>query len=271
MRVDDLFRGRCTDLARKLASAYCQSAPPYDLDCLRARYNVDEVRERVLNQDAQLVATGNTYTIEVSSSVSAARRRMSVAHEFGHLIVNEVAGGHSFEAHSSLEVERLCHTLACELICPQPAILRHFGQQHSLGGWHDPIRCQSVLDAALAFGVSVDVMARRIFLDLQMAPSSVALVWRFGTNTKTTASETALRVASVWHSLGEKTFVPLNKTAPCGSVVRKAFEREGSFCGMESVELGSVKGVFEIEASGFMSFPLRSVSPPTRAVLSLLR
>jgi hypothetical protein len=271
MIVDDAFKGRCVAAAAELASTYSRGSPPFDLQPLQRHYNVGEVRERLLDRDAQLLAVDGAYTIEVNSAVSGARRRMSLAHEFGHLIVNEVAGGDSFANHSNPEIERLCNAVAGELICPEAAIVRHFSRQQSLSTWSEPIRCQTVIDAALTFGVSVDLMARRVFLDLHIARSSVALVWRFGDNTKTRTHRAALRVASAWHSLGGKAFVPLNKTAPAGSVVAKAFERNGSFRGMENFSLGNVKGTFEVEASGFMSFPLRSMSPPARAVLSVLR
>jgi IrrE N-terminal-like domain len=271
MIVDEDFKTRCTDLAATLASSYSNGNPPFDLRCLLERYNVGEVRERLLDRDAQLLAVDGAFTIEINSAVSAARRRMSLAHEFGHLIVNEVAGGNSFASHSNPEIERLCNTLAGELICPKAAIVAHFSKQQDLDTWNEPIRCQTVIDAALTFGVSVDLMARRVFVDLRMVRSSVALVWRFGDNTKTGTRGAALRVASAWHDLGRKTFVPLNKTVPAGSVIAKAYERNGSFRGMEDFALGSMKGTFEVEASGFMSFPLRSMSPPVRAVLSVLR
>lgn len=65
--------------------------------------------------------------------------------------------------------------------------------------------------------------------------------------------------------------IPLNKTAPSDSVIIRAFEHNGSFRRFESMKLGSIKGSFEVEAAGFMSFPMRSMAPPQRAVLSLLR
>ncbi len=195
---------------------------------------------------------------------------MSLAHELGHLILNEAAGGHSFDGHSDPGVERLCNQLAGELLCPGDSVQQYFKEKTQLANWHRPIRCQTLMEAARDFGVSVDVITKRVFFDLEMVQSSVALIWRFIDNTKKKDSGAALRVSSAWHSLTEKTFFPLNKTAPTDSIVMRAFERDGSFCRVEHITLGTLNGDFEVEASGFMSFPFRSMSPPGRAVLSLL-
>ena len=267
----DAFNNRCLELARHLASGYSRGDPPFEFADLSGRYNVREVRERVLDRDAQLLSSDGGFVIEVNTSLSAARRRMSIAHEFGHLIIREVENDGSRCHHSHLAVERLCNELAGEILCPEESLLRYFGKQNSLGNWHSPIRCQSVIEAARDFSVSVDLIARRVFLDLRLVPSAIALVWRYTENRKSKKSGSALRVASAWHNLGESTFIPLNKTAPLDSVIVKAFEHNGSFRRFESMKLGSIKGSFEVEAVGFMSFPMRSMAPPQRAVLSLLR
>jgi Zn-dependent peptidase ImmA (M78 family) len=270
VNLDENLKGRCLELAREISRAYSAAPPPFDLNELFARYNVTNVRETILDRDAHLLLQPEGFSIEVNSTVSAARRRMSIAHELAHLVINEAAHSNSFDEHAGPVIEKFCNQIAGELLCPEVPIRRYFAKETQLGDWKRPIRCQTVIDAARDFAVSVDVMTRRVFFDLRLVPSSVALIWRFVDNTKTGERGAALRVTSAWHSMTEKAFIPLNKTAPSDSIILKAFQREGSFCRMEDVSLGTLKGRFEVEASGFMSFSFRSAAPPSRAVLSLL-
>jgi Zn-dependent peptidase ImmA (M78 family) len=268
--VDVQLKDACIELARHLACPHPDEDPPFGFAELLKRYKVLEVRERMLDADGHLLAAKGSYVIEVNSAVSTVRRRMTIAHEFGHLIINEVRGDNSFAGHSDPKVERLCNDVAVELLCPGEPVRSYFDGERSLGDWRNPICCQTVVEAARRFGVSVDVMARRVFLDLRMAPSQAAVLWRCAENPKAPDSSKALRVASAWHCFGREAFVPLHKRVPNGSVVMKAFLKQGSFCRVEQIDLGSLKGHFEVEAMGYMSFPARSMSQPERAVISLL-
>jgi hypothetical protein len=173
--------------------------------------------------------------------------------------------------HHSPHKESLCNQLAGLLLAPDWAIRSHFEDFSPLGEWQERIRCSTLLGAAGVFDVSVDVMARRVFLDLNLAPQMIAVVWRYRENTSAVDSERALRVSSVWHSLGDKVFIPLNKTVAAESVICKAYDHDGVFLREEAVHLGGLKGRLTIEAMGFPWFPLKQGGRPSRAVLSILR
>jgi hypothetical protein len=124
----------------------------------------------------------------------------------------------------------------------------------------DTVRCRTILSAADYFGVSVTVMTRRMLLDLDLAPTKVATIWRY--------RDGALRVSSAWHAPHEPRFIPLDKTAPHTSVLLKAYESEGAHCATEQLTFGSLNGPFVVEAEGFRSSP--AAGTMTRAVLALL-
>lgn len=264
------LRTRSMRRARDLTSLYGGAQPPFSLRPLLHHYRVSNVQQGVLDRDARLFRDGRAFAIQVNGAVPEVRRRMSVAHEIGHLIVHEVAGSMIPRGSTNTEIERLCNDLAGELLCPTEAVHEFFEKEQSgLSDWRCRIRCQTVMEAAQKFNVSVDLMAKRVFCDLRMAPAALAVVWRYVSHSKTGAAP-ALRVCSAWHSKGREVFIPLNKTAPPASVVSKAFDRDGVFLGVEHLHLGGIRDNCEIEATGFMSFPLGSLARPTRAVLSLI-
>jgi IrrE N-terminal-like domain len=174
------------------------------------------------------------------------RRRLSIAHEIAHLILRECADEESIDHDHHLK-ESLCNQLAGILLAPDWAIRSHFENFSGLGEWQERIRCSTLLAAASVFDVSVDVMARRVFLDLNLAPQTIAVVWRYRENTNAIDSDRALRVSSAWHSLGNKFFIPLNKTVAAESVISKAYDHDGVFLREEDVHLGGVKGRSTIE------------------------
>jgi hypothetical protein len=263
------IKERSTEAARRLTELYCCRTPPFSINPLLEYYAVRGVTERVFEYDARLSVDGGLLAIEVNSAFPRVRRRLSVAHEIAHLILREC--GEESTDHNNPLKESLCNHLAGLLLAPDWAIRSHFENFSGLGEWQERIRCSTLLAAASAFDVSVDVMARRIFLDLNLAPRTIAVVWRYRENTSAFDSDKALRVSSVWHSLGEKFFIPLNKTVAAESVISKAYDQDGVFLREEAVHLGGLKGRLTIEAMGFSWFPLRQAGPPSRAVLSILR
>ena len=144
--ADVQLKDTCLELARHLSCPHPDEDPPFGFAELLKRYKVLEVRERVLERDAHLLAVDGSYVIEVNSTVSSARRRMSIAHELGHLIINEVCGDNSFAGHSDPQIERICNDVAVELLCPGEVVRGYFAAQRSLGDWRSAICCQNVVD-----------------------------------------------------------------------------------------------------------------------------
>lgn len=177
------------------------------------------------------------------------RRRLSIAHEIGHLIVNKCSLQEAgFECDP--DIEAFCTHLAANLLAPDWAVKAYFGRQREIADWRNKVGCLAILGAATEFGMSVDAISSRVFCDLDLVPEVLAIVWRYTENTSKPGSEKAFRVASAWNGR-HNMFVPRNKTAPRDSVIAKAFQGKGVVSGIEDLSLGTVRGKFRIEALGF--------------------
>jgi len=261
MGLDCNFVEQCVEAARSLRWAYQDEKPPFSLKRLLKHFGVADVRLRLLDRDARLILSDQRILIEVNSLSPVARRRLSMAHEIAHIILNEVAGRDRYAvSHSDPSEEALCNLLGAHLLCPDWAILDYLKQDGSPVERQNIVRCRTILSAADYFGVSVTVMARRMLLDLDLAPTKVATIWRY--------RDGALRVSSAWTAPREQRVIPLDKNAPLTSVLLKAYESEGVHCGTEQLTFGWLKGAFAVEAEGFRSSPTAGIM--TRAVLALL-
>jgi Zn-dependent peptidase ImmA (M78 family) len=261
MGLDCNFVEQCVEAARSLRWAYQDEKPPFSLKCLLKHFGVADIRLRLLDRDARLVLSDQRILIEVNSLSPLARRRLSMAHEIAHIILNEVAGRDRYAvSHSDPSAESLCNLIGAQLLSPDWAIRDYLERTGGLVGGPDTVRCRTILSAAEYFGVSVTVMSRRLLLDLDLAPTKIATIWRYQNG--------ALRVSSAWRAPREQRFIPLDKTAPLTSVLRKAYESDGVHRATEQLTFGSLKSPFVVEAEGFRSSPTAGII--TRAVLALL-
>ena len=247
--------------ARDVASQYFTGVPPCKLESLYPYFGVLEVRERQLDRDAQIIPAGSGFIIEINALVSGARRRLSIAHELAHLILLDV----DKDVRSGPAVEQLCNELAGELLVPSTMLHATLAEQRTIEGWRDCVTCSSIFNISRRFAVSVEVAARRVFRDLDLVANSAAIIWR-----QFPEPGGSLRVGSAWSSPQWEAFIPRRKRVPKDSVILKAFHTEGTFVAHENLRLGSLRGVFDVQASGYMSFPLRAATPPDRSVLSLV-
>src|SRR5258708_38757669 len=87
---------RCQKAARDLAPLYQQSHTSFAHPDLLEKFEIYQVRERLLDRDARLILQDGRAIIEVNSLFPMERHRFSVAHEIGHLILNECAGRDRF-------------------------------------------------------------------------------------------------------------------------------------------------------------------------------
>lgn len=269
--MDPIFATKCIARARELTLSYDSRVPPYRLTETLRKFGVEEVRERLLDVEARLISSAGSLIIELNSLSPRVRRRLSLAHEIGHLILNECADrAPSCSDHSDVLSERLCNNIAGELLVPQWALVEYLNAAPFFDGWVKGITSAVVLHAAAAFDVSVDVMTKRVFHDLKLAPDKIAVIWRHSLHKQQASSKRDLRVSSAWHSLGDSLFVPLNKTAVPGSLICRAFDTGHRCHGRECVDLGSVRRDFMVDAIAFGSFATGARSKPSRAVLSLL-
>lgn len=271
MDTDCTLESRCLDLARQLSSGYSKCAPPFHFKSLLEHFGISGVRERPLDRDACLRLERGRLFIDVNAMYSCTRRRLSIAHEIGHLIVNACSHGDALGPYSGEpHVESLCNRIAGSLLVPDRTLREYFDREQTIENWQDRIRCSTVIAAAFAFGVSVDALASRAFHDLNMAPGVVAIVWRHAENVGKPSSEKAIRVSSAWHRIA-KTYIPRNKTVSPGSVIARAFERREGVWATEALSLGALRGIFSVEAQGFGSGSHRPAGGVYGAALSLLR
>lgn len=257
-------------LRRVVEHSQCQLAqvPPISLSPLLRHFKVLDVRQRVLSCDARLIRDGAHLSIEVNSLSPRVRQRFSVAHELAHLIL---AGSNVVPTHAEANraLEALCDHIAGELLVPLP-VLMDFLTGRGKRAVQETVTCRSVLDAAREFGVSVDLMARRMFKDMELIPRGLAIVWRLCDNPRAaTRSTTSLRVSSFWCN-SEQCFIPLYKTAASLSLIWQAAISSSSVRGVEKLSLGNLKGMFHVEASPFRWVRVSNGRPHT-AVLSLLQ
>ena len=247
--MDPLIKSQCMGLAADLTRTYRKTEPPFSVQPLIEEFGVAGVRERPLDRDACLTVESGRLFIDVNSMYPAPRRRLSIAHEIGHLIVNRCSP-RGTEFGCEPEIEAFCTHLAASLLAPEWALRAYFERQRAIADWRHRIGCSTILGASSAFSISVDAMASRVFCDLDLVPGLLAVVWRYMENTLKPGSEKAFRVASAWHSK-RGVFVPRNKTAPRDSVIARAFQWKGALSGIENLSLGTVRGTFRIEALGF--------------------
>src|SRR5277367_5761155 len=116
----DEIKELCISAAKSVTSEINWLGPPFPLDPLLERFNVFEVRERPINGDARLVYRDGRLIIEVNPLSPANRRRHSVAHELGHLLLNQCAGRDVlYSGHGDPVSERICDRIAGELLAPE--------------------------------------------------------------------------------------------------------------------------------------------------------
>jgi hypothetical protein len=123
--------------------------PPTDLESLGEKLRVRSIVGESLPASGELRRAGKDYIVVYASDMPPARRRFTVAHEFGHILL-ERCGARQIK--DSPEIERLCDSIASEILLPQAIFL-----QQSTG----ELTPSRVLDIARAFQTSIIATARR--------------------------------------------------------------------------------------------------------------
>src|SRR5689334_11365021 len=99
----------CLDACQSLAWAYDGQTPPFSLAKILQHFGIRFVRTRRLDRDARIILENKVAIIELNSLFPSVRHRLGIAHEIGHLIVNESLGRRRFEpCVGDEETESLC-------------------------------------------------------------------------------------------------------------------------------------------------------------------
>lgn len=108
-----------------------EAAIPTDLKTIAKRLNVESVVEEPLPFDGMLVRKKGRLFIKLNSHSHPLRRRFTLAHEFGHILL---ACGENHDAKwqrqmcKGREVERLCDAAASELLMPEKEVRIFVGE-----------------------------------------------------------------------------------------------------------------------------------------------
>ncbi len=108
-----------------------QTKIPTDLEAIAKRLKVESVMEEPLSIDGMLIRENGVLSIKLNSDSNHLRRRFTLAHEIGHIILAS-QGTHNakWQRHtcSGLEVERLCDAAASELLMPERKVRDFFAR-----------------------------------------------------------------------------------------------------------------------------------------------
>jgi Zn-dependent peptidase ImmA (M78 family) len=115
---------RCTEVARNLAPLYQLKHSPFASPELLDKFDIYQVRERLLDRDARLILQDGRAIIEVNSLFSEERHRFSVAHEIGHIILNECVGRDRFTVSHGDPAEESCCDRVAEILVATKELVR---------------------------------------------------------------------------------------------------------------------------------------------------
>lgn len=113
---------RVLDAARRLLDDCAIERVPVDLVRLARHVGIGRIRELDIRLDGQLVELGDgDYEVILSRNAPHTRRRFTLAHEIGHLLVAAHGNGSMESASMSCgdgPTEELCNRVAAELLMP---------------------------------------------------------------------------------------------------------------------------------------------------------
>ena len=115
------------------AKLLAASGPPTDLAKFGESLGVVEVERKELKVDGMVLPKGAGYKIILHSKKAAVRSRFSWAHEIGHIIVQSGSlAKPQFRGAplSHKQLERLCDSIAAEILMPEEQFREHMDQQH---------------------------------------------------------------------------------------------------------------------------------------------
>lgn len=107
------------------------AVPPIDIGALAHRMGIRTVEEASLVEDGRLEVGVDSIQLLVRSGLTPARRRFTIAHELGHLLLMEPREGTVARRlrSASSDVERLCDELAAAMLMPQDWVTRRFADR----------------------------------------------------------------------------------------------------------------------------------------------
>ena len=137
---------------------------PYDPIPLAFALGASDVRAADLGYDGHVIQEKERILVEYDSSIaSRQRRRFTIAHEVGHLILWNASGGitkvGARRSTKKSEVEELCNKLAAEILAPQAEVLSLW--KTSAARMRTALKSDFIIELAQRFDISVNFAAVR--------------------------------------------------------------------------------------------------------------
>jgi len=134
-------RGKTAELAERLAASVLAgrpsyARPPVDVEGLARELGVESIANARMLEDGRLEQRGGHTWMVIREDVWPTRRRFTVAHELGHLLLADAS--QEFVARRTLQgadrEERFCDAFAASLLMPRAWVLERFrGEPEALG------------------------------------------------------------------------------------------------------------------------------------------
>lgn len=129
-----MSRSRTAQLAERLAATVFTerpryASPPVDVEGLARELGVGSIRSARMVEDGRLEQRGGNTWMVIRDDVRKERRRFTIAHELGHLLLANPS--QEFVVHRTLSgvdrEERFCDAFAAALLLPRTWVLTGFG------------------------------------------------------------------------------------------------------------------------------------------------
>lgn len=234
---DAVARYEVSQRARRAFASAAAEFPPTNLEKIAESLGVKSVRYVPLLLDGRLLSEGRSYVIEVNSKAPAARRRFTLAHEIGHLLVGgqsalrcTTASGKGNSPKRDAQEERLCDCAASELLIPYDWAWQ-FLMSRAPG-------YLAISEMAALCRVSLEVAARRL---VETGVWQCRLVWwsRDGDSWRAVRSFPAYDYATL-----------LTIELPDGerSIVNRVFKQRRELAGTQSLRIQDGLHTYRMEA-----------------------
>ena len=199
---------------------------PVDLEKVAASLNVQKLYAADLPFSGELRRTNGAYEIAYGSHLSPERRRFTIAHELGHVLMERSGRGNpKFGA----ELERICDKLAAEILMPSKDFKERCGNRATV---------QTIVQLAKFYGTSLSSTAIRfaeLFRVTVFEVNAEQVVWGFGIIRKGPLLQKDLSIRdAVRNILGTKENV---QVFPYST-------REWGYWVLEGQRLGANRGLF---------------------------
>ena len=154
------------------------SGAPYDPTPLAFWLGASDVRAADLGFDGHVIQDGDRILVEYDVGIaSRRRRRFTIAHEVGHLMLWKASGGikkvAARRSTGKSEVEELCNKLAAEILAPKAEVLSFWKSSPARLG--TGTKSDFVIEMTQRFDISVNFAALR-FKEVCVQRGGVGLI-----------------------------------------------------------------------------------------------